>query len=116
MRLDEDAGVLLVCIAHLLACSDRFREALIESERGGDALAIGADAAGIRQAVGRDGREAIGCLSQQHGERVLARAARAAQDHGGGQTAGGESLAQAAHGGLIAQEVGEVHQVSVSGC
>ncbi len=72
VRLDEDAGVLLVCIAHFLACSHGFREAFVEGERGTDALAVGADTAGIRKAVGGDGREAVGGLGEKHGERVLA--------------------------------------------
>ncbi len=46
---------------------------------------------------GCNGCEAIGGLGQQHGERVLARAARAAQDHRRRQTAGGQGLAQAVH-------------------
>ncbi len=107
--LDEDAGVFLIRIAHLFSRGNGFGEALVQSEGGADALAVRADAAGVRQAVRGDGREAIRRLRQQHGERVLARAARAAQDHGRGQTAGGEGLAQTMHRRLIAQEVGEVH-------
>ena len=79
-----------------------FAEAFIEGEGGGNSLAICADTAGIRQAVGRDGSKAVGGPGEQDGQRVFAGAAGATKDHGGGQTAGGQGLTEAADGGLIA--------------
>jgi hypothetical protein len=74
VRLDEDAGVLLVHVAHFLARRHSLGEAFIEGEGGDDSLAVGADAAGIRETVGRNRGEAVGGLGEQDGEGVFARA------------------------------------------
>ena len=114
MRLDEDARVLLVGVAELFARGYRFLHTRTQGRSRGDAHAAGADAAEIGQAVGGGGRlEAVGGLRDHKRERVLADAARSAEQDGVRQTAGGEALAQEAYRLVVAKEAAERHVLRV---
>ena len=71
MGLDEDAGLALVGVAHVIARADGFVDERFEIGGFGDARAVGADAAKVGQAVGFGGLEAVDGLGQHERERVF---------------------------------------------
>ncbi len=102
MGLHEDARLALVGVAHVVAGGDGLGDERVEVGGGGDARAIAANAAEVGQAIGFCGVEAVDGLGQHEGERVFARAARAGEDHGVGETAGAHAFAEVRDGGRVA--------------
>ena len=113
MRLDEDAGVLLVDFAHLFAGGDGFFDSRVEVGGLGDASAVAADVAegGELAAVG-SGFAGLALALEGHGEqereRVLARAAVAEEDERVREATGGDGGAEAVDRGAVADELVEV--------
>jgi len=91
--LNEDAGLALVGVAHLLACFDGFGDASFKVGGVVDACAVQARAAEVGQAVRLGGLEAVDGFRQHQSEGVLARAARSSQDERLWKTLDGDALA-----------------------
>jgi len=112
--LDEDAGLALVGVAHLLAGGNGFRDALFQICRVGDASAVRAFAAEVGQAVRFGGMEAVDGLRQHQRQRVFARSARPGQDERLRKAPGANALAQMRDGGRVAEKILKAHEFEFS--
>ena len=111
--LDQDAGFFLVGLAQVVAGSHGRGHALLKICRVGNAGAVAADAAEVRQAVGFGRREAVDGLGQHQGQRVLACAARTGQDERMRKPLGAHSFAQVRYRRRIAEKLIEAHGSSL---
>jgi len=80
MRLDEDASFFLVGVAQMFASLDGFGEAIFEGVGLGNANAVGAMAAEIRQAIGHGPLQAVHRFRNHLTDCELARARWAGED------------------------------------
>ena len=115
MGLHKDARLALVGVAHVLAGCNGLGHKRVEIGSRGNARAVAANAAKVRQAIGFGGVEAVDGLGHHEGERVFSGAARPGQDHGMGKTAGTHAFAQVRNGGRVAEEVVKAHGMRVTG-
>ncbi len=112
VRLDEDAGVLLVGFAEVVAGGDGFGDAGGEVGGGADAGAVGADAAEVGEGLAV-GPEVAGLTlaleghGEHEGEGIFAGSGWAGEDEGVWEAAGGDGGAQGLNGGGVADEVDE---------
>ena len=112
VRLDKDAGVFLIGFAEVFAGGDGFGDAGGEVGGGADAGAVGTGAAEVGEGltVGPEVAwlaEALEGHGEHEGEGVFAGSARAGEDEGVWETAGGDSGAEGFDDGGVADEVGE---------
>jgi len=109
MRLDEDAGVLLVGVAQLLAGGYGFVDLVFEVGDGGDAGAVvaGAAEAGERLAVGPEIAGlalALDGHGEHEGEGVFACSGGAGEDDGVRELSGGDRGAEMLDRGGVAEK------------
>ena len=116
MGLDEDAGLALVGVAHIVAGLDGFGHQGFKIGGAGNAGAVGARAAEVGQAVGFGGIEAVDGLGQHQRQRVFARAARAGKDERMGKSLGANRLAEMGDGWRVAEKILEAHGLSLWHC
>ena len=120
MRLDEDAGVLFVGLAHVFAGGDGFVDFGLEVGGFGDAGAVSADAAEGGEFAAVDCFAGLALAFEGHREHqregVFARATGAGDDERVRQAAGGDRGTEVVDGGGVAEEVreggGERHLLS----
>ncbi len=115
MRLDHDAGLALVGVAHVFARGNGFGNALIEIMGGPDARAVFAAPAEVGQPVAFRRLLAIHGLRQHQGQRVLPCSARPGQDHGLRNPPGTHAFTQTGDGRRIPQKFAEAHTSSLVG-
>ena len=113
MGLDEDAGLLFVGFAEVVAGVDGLGDQLVEIGGVGDAGAVAADAAEVGEAVGLGRLEAVDGLGEHEGEGVFACAAGAGQDEGVRETLGADGFAEMRDRGGVAEEVLEAHGMRI---
>src|ERR1017187_8504197 len=94
MRLDQDARIALVGVAHLLACRDGLGDTLFQVGRVADPFAVPAMAAKIRKTIAFSRLQAVHRPRQHQRQRVLARSARPSKDRRWRKAPGPDALAQ----------------------
>ena len=109
MRLDEDAGLALVGIAQVLARLHRFGKALFQRIGFGDANAVRASAAEVRQTVGDGALQAVHRLGHHLSERELPCSLRPGKNQRMGKVLVRQHLAQRVHRLGIAMKIRKRH-------
>ena len=115
MRLDEDARVFVVHLAKVFPGGNGLVDASVKVGGLADSDTVGADAAGVGQAIRFLQVQTIQGLRKFDGKRVFARSARPAQDERLRKTDGSFGLAQMADRRLIAEEVAETYGFRLAG-
>ena len=110
MRLDEDAGVLLVGLAEVFAGGYGLIDLLLEVGGGGDAGAVAADSAeaGEGLAVGPEVAWlalTLDCHGEHEGEGVFACSSGAREDEGVGKATGGDGCTEVFDCGGVTDKV-----------
>ncbi len=114
MGLHEEAGLALVGLAQVLPRLDCLGKALFQRVGFGDADAVGAPSAEIRQAVTERPLQTVHRFRNHLTERKFARALRAGKNHGMGKVIVREHLPQGVHCFFVAMKIREGHSVLIS--